>query len=54
MLTLFADGLALAGNAPKIFAMTMKRNGLPIMALLVSVLFSLLSYMGTTAGSGKV
>ncbi|VDB91570.1 unnamed protein product [Peniophora sp. CBMAI 1063] len=47
-------GLALAGNAPRIFSMTMKRNGLPILALLVSVAFALLSYMGTTAGSGKV
>lgn len=48
------DGLALSGNAPRIFAMTMKRNGLPFLAVLVSVAFALLAFMGTSAGSGKV
>ncbi|KZV62415.1 amino acid permease [Peniophora sp. CONT] len=47
-------GLALSGNAPRIFAMTMKRNGLPFLAVLVSVAFALLAFMGTSAGSGKV
>jgi amino acid transporter len=46
-------GLALAGNAPKIFGKTYSR-GLPVPALAVSAAFALLSYMGVTAGSGKV
>ena len=48
-----ADGLALAGNAPKIFKMTL-RNGLPVTALVLSSSFSLLAYMGVHTGSGKV
>ena len=47
------DGLALAGNAPKIFRYTLP-NGLPVAAVLFSSLFALLSYMGIKQGSGKV
>ena len=47
------DGLAIAGNAPSILKRTLS-NGLPITALVVSSLFSLLAYMGVHAGSGKV
>jgi len=46
-------GLAIAGNAPSIFKMTL-RNGLPVAALITSSLFSLLAFMGVHAGSGKV
>ncbi|KAI0936272.1 hypothetical protein AcV5_004452 [Taiwanofungus camphoratus] len=46
-------GLALAGNAPKIFART-SRNGLPYVSLAFCALFSTLAYMGVKTGSGKV
>ncbi|GBE86317.1 Dicarboxylic amino acid permease [Sparassis crispa] len=46
-------GLALAGNAPKIFAKT-SRNGLPYVALITNALFASLAYMGINSGSGKV
>jgi amino acid permease len=47
------DGLAVAGNAPKIFKRT-SRYGLPYVSLIVCSAFSLLSYMGVNTGSGKV
>ncbi|KAH9968928.1 amino acid permease [Russula dissimulans] len=46
-------GLAIAGNAPAIFKMTL-RNGLPIASLIFSSSFALLAFMGVHAGSGKV
>jgi len=46
-------GLAIAGNAPSIFKVTL-RNGLPVTALVVSSSFALLAFMGVHAGSGKV
>ncbi|KAF5339037.1 hypothetical protein D9758_014105 [Tetrapyrgos nigripes] len=46
-------GLALAGNAPKIFAKTLK-NGLPVVSLIFCACFSLLAFMGVNSGSGKV
>ena len=48
-----ADGLALAGNAPKIFTKVTK-NGLPIVSLIFCALFSTLAYMGISSGSGRV
>lgn len=53
MLRTIIDGLAVAGNAPKIFKRT-SRSGLPWTALLVSVAFSFLAFMGVTAGSNTV
>lgn len=53
MLRTTIDGLAVAGNAPKIFKRT-SRSGLPWTALLVSVAFSFLAFMGVTAGSNTV
>lgn len=47
------DGLASAGNAPKVFFKTLK-NGLPYAAVMFTSLFSLLGYMGASAGSGRV
>ncbi|KAI0032175.1 amino acid permease [Vararia minispora EC-137] len=47
-------GLALAGNAPKIFAKTLGKTGLPIFSLVVSTAFSLLAFMGVSSGAGKV
>ncbi len=47
------DGLALAGNAPKIFT-KVTRNGLPLVSLLFCAAFSALAYMGISSGSGKV
>lgn len=47
------DGLALAGNAPKIFARTNK-SGLPYISIIFCSLFALLAYMGVKSGSGKV
>jgi amino acid transporter len=44
-------GLALNGHAPRIFARTSK-SGLPYLAILVSFLFSMLSYMSIKTGSG--
>jgi amino acid transporter len=46
-------GLAISGNAPKIFAKTLN-NGLPVVSIVFCSLFSTLAYMGVTAGSGKV
>jgi len=46
-------GLALVGNAPKIFAHT-SRRGLPYIAILSCAAFSTLAYMGIHSGSGKV
>ena len=47
------DGLALAGNAPKIFT-KVTRRGLPLVSLIFCALFSCLAYMGISSGSGKV
>lgn len=47
------DGLAAAGNAPRIFLRTSKK-GLPYASLMLCSAFALLSYMGIKAGSGKV
>lgn len=47
------DGLAAAGNAPKIFLRT-SRRGLPYVSIAFCAVFALLSYMGVTSGSGKV
>jgi len=46
-------GLAVAGNAPRIFMRTSK-NGLPFASLVFCSAFALLSYMGVNTGSGKV
>ncbi|KAI0036688.1 amino acid permease [Vararia minispora EC-137] len=46
-------GLAISGNAPRIFGRTLK-NGLPLPAVLVSAAFSLLSFMGVSTGAGNV
>ncbi|EJD00917.1 amino acid permease [Fomitiporia mediterranea MF3/22] len=46
-------GLALSGNAPKIFT-TVTKKGLPLLSILFCTAFSFLAYMGVTAGSGKV
>jgi len=48
-----SDGLAAAGNAPKIFTRT-NRGGLPYPAIIFSALFALLAYMGINGGSGRV
>jgi amino acid permease len=47
------DGLAVAGNAPKIFRRTSK-HGLPYVCIMFCAAFTLLSYMGVQTGSGKV
>ena len=49
----FSDGLATAGNAPRIFLKTTK-NGLPWVAISFSAAFSLLAYMAVSSGAGKV
>ncbi|KAF8078426.1 amino acid permease [Lyophyllum atratum] len=46
-------GLASAGNAPRIFLKTSK-NGLPYVSIIFCSLFSLLAYMGTKKGAGRV
>ncbi|KAK7694580.1 hypothetical protein QCA50_001766 [Cerrena zonata] len=46
-------GLAIAGNAPKIFLTTSKK-GLPYVSIIFCSLFATLAYMGINAGSGKV
>jgi len=46
-------GLAVAGNAPKIFMRT-SRRGLPYLSVIFCACFALLGYMGVTTGSGKV
>lgn len=47
------DGLAISGNAPKIFLRTTK-TGLPWVAISLGCLFSLLSYMSVSGGAGRV
>ncbi|KAI9063004.1 amino acid permease [Trametes sanguinea] len=46
-------GLAMVGNAPKIFTKVTK-NGLPIASLITCSAFSTLAYMGISSGSGRV
>ncbi|KAJ7937336.1 amino acid permease [Mycena leptocephala] len=46
-------GLAMAGNAPRIFLKTLP-NGLPIASLTFCSAFAALAYMGVTSGSTKV
>ncbi|KAF5355742.1 hypothetical protein D9756_003931 [Leucocoprinus leucothites] len=46
-------GLAMSGNAPRIFMRTTKK-GLPWVAVTLGCLFSLLSYMSVSGGAGKV
>lgn len=53
LISLNPDGLASAGNAPRIFLKTSKK-GLPYASLILCSSFALLSYMGINAGSGKV
>ena len=50
---LCVDGLAMVGNAPKIFTRTSK-SGLPYAAVAFCASFSVLAYMGVKSGSGKV
>ncbi|KAG6907866.1 hypothetical protein DXG01_007080 [Tephrocybe rancida] len=47
------DGLALAGNAPKVFLTTSKK-GLPYVAITFCAAFALLAYMGINKNTGKV
>ena len=53
LLTLLVDGLAVAGNAPRILMKT-ARNGLPFVSIIFCSLFSTLAYMGINAGPGRV
>lgn len=53
LITLVSDGLAAAGNAPKIFLRT-SRNGLPYLSVIFCSLFTLLGFMGVNSGSGRV
>lgn len=46
-------GLALAGNAPKVFLKT-ARNGLPYVSVIFCACFALLGFMGVKSGSGRV
>ena len=48
-----ADGLAVAGNAPKVFLRT-SRTGLPYVAVTTCGAFALLSYMAVSTSSGMV
>lgn len=48
-----SDGLALVGNAPRIFAKTNKR-GLPYIAISFCALFATLGYMSVSGGAGRV
>jgi amino acid permease len=50
---LHLDGLAAAGNAPRIFLKTLK-NGLPLPAIIFGALFALLAYMDVSNSAGKV
>lgn len=50
---IFLDGLAVAGNAPKIFLKT-TRGGLPYASIIFCAMFMLLAYMASGSGSGKV
>jgi amino acid transporter len=47
-------GLAISGNAPKVFAKTLNGNGLPWVSVIFCSLFALLAFMGVNAGSGTV
>lgn len=47
------DGLAVNGNAPKIFART-NRWGLPYLSVALSCAFGLLAYMASSNGAGHV
>ncbi len=47
------DGLALNGNAPRIF-LKVTSNGLPWVSVAFSAVFGLLAFMGISSGSGKV
>ncbi|KAG5639385.1 hypothetical protein H0H81_003529, partial [Sphagnurus paluster] len=51
--TISIDGLAAAGNAPKIFLKTSK-NGLPYVSIIFCSAFAFLSFMGVNDGAGKV
>jgi len=46
-------GLAMVGNAPRIFTAT-TRFGLPYLSIIVCALFGCLAYMSVTTGAGKV
>ncbi|KAF9036416.1 amino acid permease [Hymenopellis radicata] len=46
-------GLAVSGNAPKVFMKT-TRKGLPLLSIIFCSLFSGLAYMGINSGAGKV
>ncbi|KAF8338014.1 amino acid permease/ SLC12A domain-containing protein, partial [Cantharellus anzutake] len=46
-------GLAISGNAPRIFART-SRRGLPYVSVIFCALFCTLAFMGTQKGAGKV
>ncbi|KAI0757059.1 amino acid permease [Daedaleopsis nitida] len=46
-------GLALAGNAPKIFTRVTSK-GLPLTSILFNAMFAALAYMGISSGSGRV
>ena len=46
-------GLALAGNAPKVFTKVTK-HGLPLPSIIVCTLFAGLAYMGISSGAGRV
>ncbi|KIO33866.1 hypothetical protein M407DRAFT_65140 [Tulasnella calospora MUT 4182] len=46
-------GMALTGNAPKVFSRT-SRNGLPYVSVIFCAAFCGLAYMGVSSGSGKV
>lgn len=46
-------GLAIAGNAPRVFAFTTKR-GLPLAAIALGIAISFISFMSVTTGSNRV
>ncbi|EJD51892.1 hypothetical protein AURDEDRAFT_111470 [Auricularia subglabra TFB-10046 SS5] len=46
-------GLALSGNAPRIFSRTTK-NGLPLVSIIFCTAFGFLSYMATSESAGEV
>ena len=52
-LNLVLDGLAVNGNAPRVFAWT-NRFGLPYVSVLTSSAFGLLAYMAASSGAGHV
>ena len=47
------DGLAVSGNAPKIFARTSK-SGLPYVSVIFCASFTLLAFMAVSSGAGVV